>query len=459
MTTSFPIAATAHLPIAGVGHSTLPVIFVEDVRTKAVEPLYEGINWASALSVQLKSISVHKHLTTLCNFINFYHLFNDGQSISLEQQTYTLLAYIDFRTTGTNFLDHSHPLRRLNWDGVAKSTASVEFKYLLRFFEFLEHTTEGESTSLEIKRYKISSSKLEKLKSLGDRDFFIHLSQAREQWEDVYPNSDKMSLNLIRSTNRTTGHRQYPSEEEIHALISAEKNPVFKAIWLLQSYGASHRISETLNIWQEDILPPNYTEYFFGIKNQSLPTVLIAHPSESTWLGKPHSKKTTRMQHLLQKYGIKPRPERSSNDPLYAGFKAKMMYGTHLTANTWWLNNRAAELFQECVEEIEFFHRHNRTSRIHPYFFINMHAKDESQGNPVTKNRIEKAWKSACKRVGIPPHHNGRNIHGMRHFQKSLLNSLGIPPDQIQIIRGDTSIKSQEDYGICAKSLKAALLR
>lgn len=457
MATKFPIATTANLPISGVGHASLPVIFLEDTNTKAVEPLLDALKWASALSVELKSISVQKHIVTLCNFINFYHLFNEGKEINLEEQTYTVLAYIDFRITGTTFLNRDHPLHKLNWAGVSKATASTEFRYIIRFLQFLEDTTGHDTKSVDAKRYKLTKLSLNNLQSLSERDFFIHLSQYRKFWEENFPNNEVKDMRFMKPAKRISGHRLFPTEEEVLAIIGAESNPVFKAIWLLQSYGASHRISEVLNIWQEDILPDSYSELFFGIKNSIHPTVVIAHPSESTWLGNPKSNRKTRMQHLLEKYGIVPRSERSANDPLYSGFKSKLLYGTHLTANTWWLRPEAAELFRECVVEIESFHRHNRTSKYHPYFFVNMYAKNEYYGEPLKKSRIESAWVSCCKRVGINPHQGGRNIHGLRHFQMSLLNNLQIPPEQIRLIRGDSSVRSQEDYGISAKSLSNAL--
>lgn len=456
MRQAFPVATTIQLPVSGIGHSALPVIFLQNA-TGSIELSLAALEWASNLSSELRSVSVRKHVSTLCNFFNFHHLYAEEQARTAKAQALSILAYIDFRVSGTEHLENENPLSLLSWKGVSKTTVRSEFNHLQRFFRWLEISRRNIDNNLNMHFFPTSGLIVHELKKFGDHDFFKHLAANRKHWEDLAQYDKLDAPRRLRPTPRNNRFRPFPPEEEIKAIIASEQNPTFKAIWLLQSYGASHRISEILNIWQEDILPPSYSRNFFGFSTKDMPVVLIAHPSESTWLGGFTDNRLNRLQFMLQRYGVRPRSERPSSDPQYAGFKGKRLFGQHLVANSWWLNMDAAMAFQECVDQIEVFHRRNKTSQSHPYAFVNMYAKGDRRGEPISYKRISSAWNAACKRVGITPNRNGRNIHGLRHFQKWQMEQMGISSSQIQVIRGDSSIASQNEYGKCAASIANAL--
>ena len=454
----YPVAVTATLPLTGPGHSALPVIFIEESYDARGALCLDVVEWASQLSNgHLGTVSVDRHVATVCKFINFYHLYSkDQQRISVYDQTVSIFAYLDFRITGTRHLDNDHPLSPLRWDGCARNTVRAEFRHLTRYFSFLERYLGNGSQTIDHRLFKISTSEIAALRSQDNRDFFQHLASHRKYWADLRDDKDILPRQF-RPTNREVGYRPFPDEEEIRRIISEERNPAFKALWILQAYGASHRISEVLQIWQEDILPSDYNREFFGFAPDGMPLVLIAHPTESTWLGTANQKRQTRQAYLLSQYGLKPRSMLPASAPLYAGFKSKRVYGSHKTAKTWWLNTDAAAAFEACIQEIRAFHNRHRTSRKHPYFFVNMFSQDGSLGNPIRVKRIESAWVAACRRVGVLPHMRGRNIHGLRHFTKYHAQQLGISPSMIQIMRGDNSATSQDDYGQCAMSVRKAL--
>lgn len=446
----------AHLPFEGPGHSALPVIFFEDPNTGLNTICRDVVEWASQISGHLGTVSVRKHVDALCKFMNFYHLYSrDQDRFSVQDQTVSIFAYLDFRTSGTRHLSHDHQLSPLGWLGCAKNTVRAEFRYLTRYFAFLENYAGSDAQALDHRLFRLPSIQLARLRK-QDHDIFMHLASYRRFWADLTEDKGELPRRL-RPTNREIGYRPFPEEDEIQRIIAAEKNPAFKAIWLLQAYGASHRISEVLNIWQDDILPSSYNREFFGSPADGMPLVLIAHPTESTWIGASNEKKQTRHTYLLNKYGFLPRSERAESDPLYAGFKTKRVYGLYKSAKTWWLNSEAAAAFDICAQEIQSFHNYHRTSRKHPFFFVNMFARDDRLGEPIAKSRIEKAWVAACTRVGVAAHQRGRNIHGLRHFTKYYAEQLGIPPSMIQIMRGDNSAASQDDYGKCAMSVNQAL--
>lgn len=456
MARSHPVAVTVTIPLASVSHDALPVILMHDAETGETTLCRHAVKWATQLSESQGTISVRQHIATICRFINFYHLFSDGRRLSIHEQTMSIWSYMDFRGIGTKHLDEDNPLYPLLWDAVARTTISTEFTHLIRYFTFLETYTGQDAKILERKLFRLSKAKTRELRD-SSNDFYLHLARHREYWQDLRENTDLRPPKKFTAPSRAKGFRPFPPEEEIIAIIASEKNPVFKAIWLLLSYGASHRVSEVLNIWQADILPSSYNREFFGLTPDGFPLVLIAHPSDSTWLGDFSNRRINRAQYLLKEYGLKPRPERSDKDPLFAGFKTKKLYGEHHVAKTWWLNEKAAKAFSDCASEIQDFHLRLRTSRKHPYFFVNMFARDDRLGEPVTQNRIEKAWQDACKRAGVKPNVRGRNLHGLRHFTKYYMEHLQLSPSDIQIMRGDHSIDSQNDYGQCAVKVSSAL--
>ena len=455
---AFPIAVIVHLPIKGPGHAALPIILTEGPQTNTgIDTVcWDAVEWASQISGQLGTVSVRKHVGTLCKFMNFFHLYSKEQKLlSVRDQTVSIFAFLDFRITGTRHLSHDHPLKPLGWEGCAKHTVRAEFNYLTRYFCFLENYIGNNVQSLDHRLFKLPSDQLDHLRKKNN-DFLMHLASYRNFWADL--NEDEIEFpRRFRPTNREIGYRPFPDEDEIRLIIAAEKNPAFKAIWLIQAYGASHRISEVLNVWQDDILPSSYNREFFGSPADGMPLVLIAHPTESTWIGTSNSRKQTRQTYLLNRYGILPRSERPETDPLFAGFKTKRVYGLYKSAKTRWLSSEAAIAFGNCAQEIPSFHISHRTSRKHPYFFVNMFARDDRHGEPITKSRIDKAWIAACARVGVSAHQRGRNIHGLRHFTKYYAEQMGIPASMIQVMRGDNSEQSQNDYGKCAKAVHYAL--
>ncbi|MEC7795454.1 MAG: hypothetical protein VX791_18300 [Pseudomonadota bacterium] len=419
--------------------------------------------WAVSLSEQLRYPTVLRSVQSLCRFINFSKFLIDKPPETVEEQTSLIFSYLDYRRAGTTGLSIDHPLYPLKWKPVSKDTVRVEFTDLLRFFQFVEEVEGSETRALGSRILSLPRAKLSNLVKAqsSSRDMLVHLKKSRDFWEKHRSTSTLQMPTRGRVNPNLATFRPFPPKSEIDAIIDMEQNPGFRALWLVLAYGGSHRVSEMLNLWQADILPPDYRQEFFGYKSgDEGPLVLVAHPTDSTYLGDFHNKKKqTRLAYMHERYGFGPRSTLPNRDKLYAGFKTKVLSGVHLTADTYWLNKGAARQFHECSEEIRRFHLHNRTSRSHPYFFVNMLAKDSSYGAPLKKSRVDDAWKAACRRAGIEPNVRGRNIQGLRHFTKAYAEGLGLSPRLIQVMRGDTNVRSQEDYGLSIDALRTALLR
>ncbi|MBY6117185.1 hypothetical protein KUW09_23515 [Mameliella alba] len=421
------------------------------------------LRWTLERAQTLKLSTVSRGVKSLCKLINFISLRQPGGAKSIDEQSAHVFSFVDYRLSGTLHLSNQDPLKKLNWPSVRRATAKNEFNDIVEFFFFLERNG-FQSTKIFSNRLRaLPQSSLSSFRNAraSSRDMLNHLAKAREFWASHHTTSTRQMPTRGRTASEVKTFRPYPPRSEVDAIIEAEQNPTFRAIWLVLAYGGSHRVSEILNLWQCDVLPSHYRQEFFGFApREDGPLVLIAHPAESTYLGHfENSQKRTRENFLRAKYDLKPRNKLSENDKLYAGFKSKALFGSHKTADTFWLDLGAAYQFHHCANEIRRFHSSNRTSRFHPYFFVNTMSKDASYGMPLKKGRLDVAWQAACRRVGVEPNRRGRNIQGLRHYSKALAEKLKFTPRQIQLMRGDLSIASQDDYGADLSGLRDALLK
>ncbi|UNP30738.1 hypothetical protein [Lysobacter gummosus] len=95
-----------------------------------------------------------------------------------------------------------------------------------------------------------------RLMACNERDFFSHLAIRRG------PKQER--IRIPRRTSSRGGADGFAgmTEEFAWNLIQAEKNPTFKAIWLLAFFGGP-RLSELLNLWACDVLPGMCRKYWF----------------------------------------------------------------------------------------------------------------------------------------------------------------------------------------------------
>lgn len=447
----FPVATEVTLPIQGDGHLFLPVLLQQMGGNVFIDR--QALLWSRELTLAFTFPSIQQRIKTITRFKNFYALFTAEQNLSIEEQTHAIYAFVNWRLAGTTSLSPEEQLSKLGWKPIQKETARNEFRHIVEYFLFLSEHCQG-TRFVEFNTLNIPSLLLRKMKELDNQDFFVHLKRARDYWADYSPTIPKVPAWARPDSNRSQ-FRPFATLEEVRAIIIAERNPAFRAVWIAAAFG-SHRISEILNVWQVDVLPGSYRREFFGPgMNDETTLLLLAHPSESTYIDQVGSNKfVTRKEFLRMQYNLNPRNLLPERDPLRAGWKSKLLIGHQKTANTFWLDHSAESAFSECVEEIQRFHLLHRTSRKHPYFFVNMFSSDDTFGQPLRMARIQKAWVAACKRVGIQPHVRGRNIHGLRHFAKWVAeNELKLNQSDIQIIRGDKSISSQNDYARCAQTV------
>ena len=421
----------------------------------------EALSWALSCQPHRDLATIQRGVTTVGRFHDYCTQFLGENEVPEDDIDYIIYAYLAFRYDGST-ASRANVSRR--WCPATSGVVEHELRDITDFFQHCEVNFNGVrlgQRSYPFSPHKSSFQRLQDLQRRSGWDFLIHLESHRKFWEQFSQPNDPLVPPVFkrRSKHQRGGTGIVMSEEEIWEVIRRETNPAFRAVWLAGAFGGP-RISEQLNFWQIDILPGSCRSELFGYTNPEVILVLKAHPTDSrytTGLSKPGP---TRRQYLLNTYNGKMLPRPETGDSRRAGFKGMIFTNEQLLlAEMFWIDDTAADLFAECVEEIQAFHRHYRTSSRHPYFYVNLaDPTGDHRGDELKASNIQKRWEAACKRCDLPPRMHGRNIHGLRHFYKWYAKKvLHIPPDVLQIMLGHASIESQDDYGQAARDANASL--
>ncbi|MBR9972103.1 hypothetical protein [Magnetospirillum sulfuroxidans] len=448
---SAPFFAVRTLPTLSPP-GALPFLFVAD-EVGDVALSREALSWANALTQTRSLSSIEQWVGTIGRLHDWYVIGWQARPLTTELLTDLVYSYLYFRLHGTIDPSGRTIVPSISWKPVRYETVQGEYSAIRSYVQHC-NTAFGH-IGLARRTTVINQSFIAQMladKESSARDFFAHLNAHRERWRTYFDFADDMPrlAGGKRPIRSRVGFRQMMPIEEWVALIDAEKNLVFRGIWMLSAFGGL-RISEILNMWQVDVLPASYRGRLFGFDDDTI-LVLRAHPCDSTYTTTVGDRRTTRRQHLATKYGRVPRPD-SIVSSERAGWKGTVFANDdRLLLPVFWLDARMAELFADCVQQIMRFHQTQRTSASHPYLFVNMAARRDALGEPQKISNVEAAFERACRRVGLEPYRYGRSIHAGRHLYKWMAKEmLGLGPDAIQLIMGHASIESQDAYGRRAK--------
>ncbi len=452
-----PFAVVRPLLLRGLLRLTaLPCIFLENEDGDVVLHR-DALEYVKACLSAYELGTIERDVNAIARLYDFYRVFWRGDVLPDDDLDYLIYAYLAWRHSGTLTEDGTSRLGGLRWKPLAYEGLRAEFSALHRYFRFCSMTCGHVALGTMRKAIRIDGTPLNRMHAtaaMKERDFFVHLTASREYWARRHDNGFAMPP-VSRPVRGRHGHlRHVMAEEEVWQIIRNERNPVYRAIWLVGAFGGI-RISEQLNAWQCDVLPASSRRLLFQADGVDSIMVLRADPVNSRFLGDLGKAEKTRAQYLLGKYGMLPRSELSTGDPLFAGWKGTLYLQAQLRLNeVFWLNPQAAALFAQCAREIREFHRVHRTSDRHPYFYVNIaDPTAEHRGGILKMSNVQKAWERACSRCDLEPYRWGRNIHGLRHFYKERAKSMGFGPDEIQIMMGHKTIESQDIYGRSAKSI------
>jgi hypothetical protein len=258
-----------------------------------------------------------------------------------------------------------------------------------------------------------------------------------------------------------------PSDEWVRRLIDETKSVSQKMAFILAAYGGP-RMSEILNIWRVDVLPSSARRQVFPGSRVSnhFPLVILAHPSQSKWLGpgEPHPSKAspTRAEHMAAKYrawrGGKTRNMLGA-DPYHAGWKGMYYHDPHsLLSQVVWTDLSMAEEFARLAtvlrENLESEMGHlsfMATMGSHPFLIVNDSGARDEIGQPMKKSNLRKAFARAAARANTdfadPFESSNYGIHCLRHFYVMTLKAMRLNSEQIRQSVRHVSLQTQSVYG------------
>lgn len=247
---------------------------------------------------------------------------------------------------------------------------------------------------------------------------------------------------------------------EVERIIDCTPSPSHKAVFILCAYGGP-RVSETLHIWGSDVMPGKYRNGLFGRdRDGNTPLVVLAHPSQSTFIAAHMRTNEDRQQHLFSTYGLHAR-NLVQGSPLHAGWKGMLADDESLgIAEVFWTSERMALSFQEIAWRMRSEARKTGAGAhmdAHPYLFINDTPGKQEFGMPTKLSNIKKAFTRACKLAGIED--SGHGIHLLRHFYKASLVDMGLNPETIKHALHHRSMHSQGNYGMDARRTHDAMAK
>lgn len=437
-----------------------PVLAVRLKDGSSILPLQTAI-WARFCQRnEMGGAQIRKRLHAVGRFYEYWTRCMDGLPFDTETLTMAAFCYIGFRL-GERSEDDLDSRALAPWRPISFNTARAEWRYLADYFHYCRDTfgtapLGNLSTNASDNIYK----SLIAMASETKRNVLAHLRPHRQRWRGILGLPPAMP----RLAPWSDDHRARGSDaatmpkEEVDAIVDAEQNIVFKALWIELAYGGV-RISEALNHWLIDVMPSHLAPWF-GSPHLSVPRVpfvLLAHPSKSSFTGQLGLERETRAEFLARRYGLTGRNLLDPKDPLYAGWKG-MAYLKDWENVVFWIDQSKAREFFDLVVEIRELHRVHSIAGRHPYLYINA-AHKRFLGAPLRYSNVADAFDRACHRVGLKPHRSRRSLHGFRHFYKSYAqNELGLEREYVQMLLRHRSLESQNDYGRDALKANWALM-
>ena len=350
-------------------------------------------------------------------------------------------------------LQRANGVSELGWPPLSRSALEAEARNIAESSDFSErefgHLPLVGRCCVPLPVSVQNRSSFWRLMALNERDLFSHLAIRRD------PKQER--IKIPKRANRRGGTDSFVgmTEEFAWTLIGAERNPTYKALWILSFFGGP-RLSEMLNLWVCDVLPGTWREYWFkGDVFVDLPLVVIADPWQSRWCGKLGDERITREEYLLRKFGLPPRPTMAetdcgSNRGRVAGFKGSNPTNrSGAMRQIFWAREEAARTFEVTVVEVMRTRNLMPRSKLHPFLFVNTDPrKPNLQGDMLSASNARKAFERAVRRIGGIPYRSRNRPHGMRHLYKDLIKELvNGDAGAIQICMGHRSRQSQDDYG------------
>lgn len=446
---------TASVFIVRSSDNTLLPILVADAPDGQPRPIPEATALMQSLCARGESLAKMRTVAmALSLFHDYVQILWKGRPTNAEQLPEIVAGFLRARRSGI-----SEPESGLSWSPVKRATLERDRNSLLLFSEFCSErfahfplipmekgsfAKDGQSFSAVMRRL-----------AARDRMLLGHLDSTRR---NAYPT---FAAGISeRSAPRRSNGKTFLSKALVEDLILGTPSVAQRMAFIQAAFGGQ-RISEILNMWRSDALPGRYRPVLFPDDEASdIPLLILAHPSQSTYLGETRPGTKDRLQHLHSAYGLRPRNLLES-DPMMAGWKG-MLYDNEslLISQVFWSDRSWAKihyaLFQELRDKIlPLAGESVRNS--HPYLIVNDAPGRPEFGQPMKMSNIRKSFSRACSRIGVDAERFRDGIHSLRHGYKASLEALGMSPEEIRKAMHHISVEAQSAYGKSAGALNARL--
>lgn len=440
--------------LRGSDGQALPILVVDELDGSArIVP--EVIRFLRALLGRGDSFSKMRSASHTLALLHDYMVLTMGaKTVTSDALPEVIAGFLRKRRQGTSGDDG------LTWTPVKRDTVERDRSHLREFSEYC---------SREFGHFPLVPLRGHCALNQGGHSYQVvmhHLSKRRNMLlGHLIPSRPDFAMETPigigeRPVRRRSSRKAFLSPAMIEDLIVETPSVVQRMVFIQAAYGGP-RISETLNMWRCDVLPGRYRPTLFpDDKASDIPLVVLAHPSQSRYLGAIHPGGADRLQHLVASYGTQPR-NLLDVSPLRSGWKGMLFDNDDLLiSQVFWADRTWAlmyyELFQQLRDQIlPLVDAGVRSS--HPYLIINDSPSREEFGQPMKIANIRKAFGRACARIGVDVGRFRDGIHVLRHCYKARLERLGLTPEEIRIAMHHGSVSSQESYGRSAARVSERL--
>lgn len=270
----------------------------------------------------------------------------------------------------------------------------------------------------------------------------------------------KIGLREKKVARRSSSHT-FLSTAMVEDLILSTPSISQRIAFILAAFGGP-RISEILNLWRCDVMPGRFRPTLFpDDKASEVPLVILAHPTQSLYIGDTAPNSCDRLQYLYESYGLKPRYAEEASS-LKSGWKGMLFDNDALLISQIFWSDRSwarmfYQLFQQLRDEV-LPAVPDIVRKGHPYLIINDSPSRFEFGQPMKMSNFRKAYSRACRRIGVNAERFHEGVHGLRHLYKATLERLGLNPEEVRKAMHHISLASQQEYGQSVARLNERLV-
>lgn len=436
--------------------TVLPLLVVDDPADESgARVVPEVTSFLRNLTTNGESLSTTLGAAnTLALFHDFVHIAKRNSTFCPERLAQFVAEFLRRRRHGSVTPDG------LNWRPVQYETVKRD-KYYLEQFSIHCEATFGHwplvpmKSLEEFKRNHHSLADVLRIVSNRKRMLLGHIA-GQMDWA-----KQKSEIELReKPVKRLTGKRTHMPYELIEKVINATPSIVQRMCFILAAFGGQ-RTSEILHLWRTDVLPGRFRPHLFpDDEPTNVPLVVLAHPSQSQYVGELDISGKDRLQYLAERYELTPR-NLEDGKSRKSGWKGMDFDNDALhISQVFWIDRGWASIFFGLFQQLrdQVFSRMSPMLRnSHPYLIVNDSIIKEEFGQPMTISNLRKAFARACARAGVP-HLYHRGLHGLRHSYKARCKELGLTSEETRKAMHHKSVDSQEGYGQSSAELNRRLV-